>query len=311
MRWRRWSRTIPGSGSPAVHQSPASASASRQSLFTTSMPVGMCPNSSAKLREGHVEPAPGKAVLPELAAVVEEDAGDEEAAVDPGVGCGQGIGGTHHLRHVLHEPAPPRVVVVPRRRRPPELLAEALEEGRADGAQPGILEPRDLGLDVGVVLGLLLRERPARGHEKADLVVGEDAEIPVLGLQPVAPHAPLPCDRDELAGPGLGGHAVGRVILPHLEQEGVIGIAHEPVEVGLAPLRHLGAGPLKLRVDLGPMRATIPGQVLELGDADGPTGLLRALCFIHAPPSRGGARPDNARIRGRRSLRRIDSPLPP
>ena len=60
---------------------------------------------------GHVEAVGGEAVFPELAAVVEEDPGDDEVAIDHGVGGADGGGGAHHLGDVFDETAASGVMV--------------------------------------------------------------------------------------------------------------------------------------------------------------------------------------------------------
>ena len=137
----------------------------------------------AALVERHGEAPFLDAILPHLAAVVEKDTGDQQVAVQDGIGRRDGVRIAHHLRHMLDEPAAPRVMKEPCRSRAAEARAEFFEEGFAQRFEPRLFHRGHFGLDELVIFLLPRAQVGGAGQKFLFGLAGQRGKTPALGLE--------------------------------------------------------------------------------------------------------------------------------
>ncbi len=223
--------------------------------------------------------------FPELAAVVEEDAGADKVPVQAGIDRHKRRAGAHHLRGVFKQAATPRVVVIARRRRPAEFLAMFLEIGFRQQPQARVGDGFHERGDIGPIA---LQRRAAfgsAGEEVGDFLLLQGAHPEAVDVEAVLippegavhPHA--------IAVLQVVALFVGVAVLPNLEFFRAGAVANFDVEVGLARLGHALARLDDLARDLGLDGASVGegelGNFLESHDLNkAGNGQLRRESFI-------------------------------
>ena len=114
----------------------------------------------------------GIRVFPEFPAIVEKHSGKHQVAVQLRIHAADRFRRAHHLRHMLDQPAAPRVVVFPRRRRPAEAVSHRPEKMVAEFFQTRIGDRAAKPQDFRVIRLLLSPHRGIPREKIRDRLIG-------------------------------------------------------------------------------------------------------------------------------------------
>ncbi|SDT97611.1 hypothetical protein SAMN05444156_1196 [Verrucomicrobium sp. GAS474] len=216
---------------------------------------------------GHEEALGLVVVFPEFAAVVEEDAEDDEVPVEVGVDGAEGLGAADHLGDVFDEAAAAGVVVVAGGGGAAEFFAVEGEEGLAEEAEAGVGEGVDGGGDVvefAVEEGLAFG---GAGEEGVDFLGGEGAELGAVEVEAVLVAVVVGFEGDEGAGAVAEGFGVGGAVGPEFDFFVAGAVADLEVEVGFAGFGFAGVEGGDLDGDFSvPAALAVVGLVGEVGE---------------------------------------------
>ena len=173
-------------------------------------------------------------VLPQFAAVVEEDADKKKVPVEIRVDGTYRCRATHHLGHVLNEAAPARVVVSPGGGGAAENFLVLEQELAGEGLQPGIADGVTGLNDVFPVCPLLGPGFRIPGQEFFDFVVFEFADPPVFAVDTVAILGPLARKGQESAHFQNVYFGELRMVAPGFQRETGSCIDKSELEVGIS-----------------------------------------------------------------------------
>lgn len=177
----------------------------------------------------------GVAVFPHFAAVVEEDAGDEEVAVEVGIDGAEGVAGAHHLGDVLDEAAAAGVVVFTGGGGAFVAVGEAVEEELAEVVETGVGEGGEFFQD-GVPVGLLAGGCFGVAEEEGlFLIFGEESDFGGAGFDAVfAGVDPFGVEFDEGGAGKVFELVEAGVVVEEAPEERVGGVDEAGFEVGAA-----------------------------------------------------------------------------
>ena len=177
----------------------------------------------------------GVAVFPHFAAVVEEDAGDEEVAIEVGIDGAEGVGGAHHLGDVLDEAAAACVVIFAGGGSAFVAVGEAFEEELAEVVEAGVGEGGEFGEDV-LPVGVLTGGGVGVAEEEGVFFVfGEEADFGGAGFDAVfAGVDPFGGEFDEGGAGEVFELVEAGVAVEEAPEEGVGGVDEAGFEVGAA-----------------------------------------------------------------------------
>jgi len=202
-------------------------------------------------------------VFPELAAVVKEHAGQEQIPVQRGINPADRVGGSHHLGDVFHQSAPPCMVVVARRRRSPEPLAEPVQVELAQAAHPGIVQTPHKISDGDIILRLPAPQIFRSAEHGFDLLSAECLDRCVARFDAEISLGPGSAHRDKIPANEPTEDRIERRVFPGPEDEVVSGVRQLRFQEGLSSLRGPLGESLQLGVNLERLRLCL-GPLLEL-----------------------------------------------
>ena len=209
----------------------------------------------------------GVGVFPEFPAIMEQDACNHQVSVQLRVDAADDGCRAHHLGHVLDQPAAPRMVVFPRRRRPAEAVAHRFEKMVAEFFQARIgdlaAKPQDLR-----VIGLLFpTQRRIPREEIRDRLIGEQSPAHLVAVDAPLVLRPLTLHPyDGLQRQLLRLRVQGRV-RPNLQAQRAGRVRENEIEIRLPALRRLHRAGLELRRHRCDQRHVVR-LFLEAGNGD-------------------------------------------
>lgn len=217
-----------------------------------------------------VEASLGIGVFPELAAVVEKDARDEEVAIEFRVDRVQGQCAAHHLGDVFYEAASARVVVFFRGGGPFKTIPKLSDEGITERLHAWIGEISESIHNGGPILFLLGACHGIAGEKVGLFIVIEKTEFPAFAIDPVLVLRPIAMEVEKGFFVDFSGRVPLRVIIPELQRDPSGGIGDGPFTVGFAALRLALADALELGAKTGFERG-FAGALEEVANRHGLT----------------------------------------
>lgn len=217
------------------------------------------------------EAAFGVVVFPKFAAVVEEDAGGDEVAVEFRIDSADGGGGAHHLGDVFDESAAAGVVVFLGGGGAAEAVFELGDEGITEAFEPRVADFGEHADDVGPVFVLAFAGGGVAGEEFGFFGFVEGAEGPTAAVDAVLVLGPFSFEAEGGAkGEGLGGFELA-VVAPDFQGEGGGGVGEGEFEVGVAFFGGFFDAGLELGVD-GGGRGGVASLLFEIENGHGRAG---------------------------------------
>jgi len=231
-------------------------------------------------------------VLPQLAAIVEQHAGEQQVAVQFRIDRGQGGRAAHHLGHMFHQTAAARVVVAPRGGGAPEAFAELVEKPLAQGRHPGIGDGGAEPPDVREIAVLFVADHRIAGEKRVEFPSIRFLHADVAGFGAEGPERPGGFQPADAAVGEFLGLGIGRGVRPYFERKmpGTVGQAQ--FEVGFVGFGEAVVAALQL-CQHRRGHGGVTGLLFEGGDRNG----------THAP-SMGGTVGFSSRFGNRRWSRR-------
>ena len=198
-----------------------------------------------------VEALLGRAHFPQLAAVVEERAGQEQVAVQAWIHDGNRVRSFHHLRGVAQQTSAEGMVIAPGSGGSAETRREIFQIRRGEGLKARVFDARDERRDEGEVFFVGRAGCFIAGEEVGGFFLLQKTQLPTGGIDAISAEGKFAFDLDGLAAAKLlAEREIGR-IAPRLQREGVPGIAELDLEVGFAVAVFLTNDVVDLGMDTG------------------------------------------------------------